>query len=285
MPPGEPSAATNRPVSRFEHDHRRHRRTRAFAAGHRVRHRMACSSTARNEKSVSWLFRKNPPTARPDPNSDSTEVVIDTTLPSSSTITKWLVPGSFVRRVDAVVRQRRAGRRARLRCVSRPRVRRSVARGRQGNARRAGLRRARRRTPGRPRSDRDPHTSGGWPRRTAATPVDRPGPRVAMSVCSSSREHLEQRRRRSTAAAARTRGRRGKVGTAASRASADSPRGPRASACRHAAPACVRATICPRERLLEQRARPLRGDRAQRRGVLRIAHVVARLDDRAVGLA
>ncbi len=46
------------------------------------------SSTGRNEKSVSWLFRKNPPTARPEPNSDSTVVVIETTSPPASTTTK-----------------------------------------------------------------------------------------------------------------------------------------------------------------------------------------------------
>jgi hypothetical protein len=46
------------------------------------------SVSGRNEKSVSWLFRKKPPTARPEPNNDSTEVVIDTTSPSASTTTK-----------------------------------------------------------------------------------------------------------------------------------------------------------------------------------------------------
>ena len=46
------------------------------------------ASTGRNEKSVSWLLRKKPPTARPEPNSDSTDVVIETTSPSASTTTK-----------------------------------------------------------------------------------------------------------------------------------------------------------------------------------------------------
>ncbi len=50
------------------------------------------SSAGRNEKSVSWLLRTNPPTVRPDPNTDSTVVVIDTTLPAASMMTKWLVP-------------------------------------------------------------------------------------------------------------------------------------------------------------------------------------------------
>ena len=43
-------------------------------------------------KSVNWLFSTKPPTVRPEPNTDSTVVVIDTTLPSASTTTKWLVP-------------------------------------------------------------------------------------------------------------------------------------------------------------------------------------------------
>ena len=50
------------------------------------------SSVGASEKSVSWLLRTKPPTVRFEPNTDSTVVVIDTTLPDASTTTKWLVP-------------------------------------------------------------------------------------------------------------------------------------------------------------------------------------------------
>ena len=45
---------------------------------------------------MSWLLSTKPPTVRPEPNTDSTVVVIDTTLPSASTTTKWLVPADSV---------------------------------------------------------------------------------------------------------------------------------------------------------------------------------------------
>src|SRR5258708_40178009 len=50
------------------------------------------SSVGASEKSVSWLLRTKPPTVRFEPNTDSTVVVIDTTLPDASTTTKWLGP-------------------------------------------------------------------------------------------------------------------------------------------------------------------------------------------------
>ncbi len=93
-PPGEPTAATNAPsalrstIAGDIEDRGRLPPATAFATGR------PAASTAVNEKSVSWLFRKNPPTARPEPNSDSTEVVIEITSPWSSTMTKWLVPGT-----------------------------------------------------------------------------------------------------------------------------------------------------------------------------------------------
>src|SRR5882724_11955410 len=46
----------------------------AFAMG-------PCSSVGRKEKSVSWLFSTKPPTVRPEPNTDSTVVVMETTFP------------------------------------------------------------------------------------------------------------------------------------------------------------------------------------------------------------
>ena len=67
---------------------------------------------------MSWLLRKKPPTIRPSPKMLSTVVVIETTLPSVSTITKWVVPpGSWVRsgaRAPAPLRLAGAGRRAGL---------------------------------------------------------------------------------------------------------------------------------------------------------------------------
>src|SRR5690349_14962662 len=47
-----------------------------------------------NEKSVSWLFRKKPWTIRPEPKVLSTVVVIETTLPHLSTMTRWVVPAT-----------------------------------------------------------------------------------------------------------------------------------------------------------------------------------------------
>src|SRR6185503_911473 len=56
-----------------------------------------CASRGRKLKSVIWLLRKKPSTIRPEPNRDSTVVVIDTTLPAASRTTKWEVPvGSSV---------------------------------------------------------------------------------------------------------------------------------------------------------------------------------------------
>jgi hypothetical protein len=89
-PPGEPSAATILPswprtITGDIDERGRLPGATAFATGRPP-------STATYEKSVSWLLRKKPPTARPEPNSDSTDVVIETTLPCGSTTTKWLVP-------------------------------------------------------------------------------------------------------------------------------------------------------------------------------------------------
>ena len=41
---------------------------------------------------MSWLLRKKPPTILPSPKMLSTVVVMETALPSLSTITKWVVP-------------------------------------------------------------------------------------------------------------------------------------------------------------------------------------------------
>src|SRR5688572_17941239 len=89
-PPGEPSAATGRRAASSTMTGAIEERGRlppatAFATG-------APSTTGRYEKSVSWLSSTNPPTARPEPNSDSTVVVIETMFPSPSITTKWDVP-------------------------------------------------------------------------------------------------------------------------------------------------------------------------------------------------
>ena len=93
-PPGEPSAATGRreassTITGAIDERGRLPPATAFATG-------APSATGRNEKSVSWLFSMKPPTARPEPNSDSTVVVIETMLPSRSTTTKWEVPAASI---------------------------------------------------------------------------------------------------------------------------------------------------------------------------------------------
>ena len=55
------------------------------------------STPVGDEKSVSWLFRNIPAAIRPEPNTDSTVVVMDTMSPFRSMITKWVVPpGSWV---------------------------------------------------------------------------------------------------------------------------------------------------------------------------------------------
>ena len=51
------------------------------------------SFSGAKEKSVSWLFRMKPPTIWREPKAFSTDVVIESTLPSPSTMTKWLVAG------------------------------------------------------------------------------------------------------------------------------------------------------------------------------------------------
>src|SRR3990167_11240640 len=53
-------------------------------------------SCGENENSVSWFLRKNPPTIRPDPNTLSTVVVIETTLPQRSTMVRWVVPETYL---------------------------------------------------------------------------------------------------------------------------------------------------------------------------------------------
>jgi hypothetical protein len=102
LPPGDPTASSNAPsrntrVGDIEE--------RGFLPGATAL-AMASprSSTGRKLKSVSWLLRKKPATKRWDPNSDSTVVVIETTLPMRSTTTKWLVPGT-----SAVASRPRAG--------------------------------------------------------------------------------------------------------------------------------------------------------------------------------
>ncbi|CRZ91308.1 Uncharacterised protein [Vibrio cholerae] len=49
-----------------------------------------------NEKSVSSLLSKKPRTNKREPNAFSIEVVKETTLPSRSTMLKWLVEGSSI---------------------------------------------------------------------------------------------------------------------------------------------------------------------------------------------
>ena len=96
LPPGEPTAATNRPLRSSTTAGAMDERGRlpgatALAAG------APSFSVGEKEKSVSWLFRKKPWTIRPEPKRLSTVVVIETTLPLPSTMTKWVVPpGSCV---------------------------------------------------------------------------------------------------------------------------------------------------------------------------------------------
>src|SRR5690606_2978361 len=48
----------------------------------------------RNEKSVSWLLSRKPAATWREPKPFSIDEVIEATLPSASTMTKWLVDGS-----------------------------------------------------------------------------------------------------------------------------------------------------------------------------------------------
>ena len=90
LPPGEPSAATKLPswsstMTGAIDERGRLPPCTALATGWPA-------SVGVNEKSVSWLLSTKPPTVRPEPNIDSTVVVMETTSPSASTTTKWLVP-------------------------------------------------------------------------------------------------------------------------------------------------------------------------------------------------
>src|SRR5438045_3361848 len=90
-PPGEPIAATKRrslssTIVGVIEDRGRLPGATALAAG------VPSLLSGENEKSVSWLLRKNPSTIRPSPNTLSTVVVIATTSPQRSTTTKEDVP-------------------------------------------------------------------------------------------------------------------------------------------------------------------------------------------------
>jgi len=211
------------------------------------------SSTARDEKSVSWLLRKNPPTARPEPNSDSTDVVIDATSPAASTTTKWLVPATSTV-ASAPKRDTAASCSGSPATGGAPARSRSVARGSRCSGDRAALRRAPRRTPDRRYSGRDPRTSGGSLRRTGTTPAGQP---ARASRCRSARgsRAAAAAPRRSTAAVARTPRTRGRDGTAGRTSVGGRPRSLRARAC--PARLCVGPrNDLVRDRWLEQGAWP-----------------------------
>ena len=53
----------------------------------------APSFSGEKAKSVSWLLSRKPPTIWREPKAFSTELVMDSTLPASSTMVKWLVEG------------------------------------------------------------------------------------------------------------------------------------------------------------------------------------------------
>ena len=90
---GEPSEATNRPsrsstITGDIEERGRLPGAAALAAG------APSFSVGEKLKSVSWLLRKKPPTMRPEPKTLSTVVVIETTLPAASTMTKCEVPAA-----------------------------------------------------------------------------------------------------------------------------------------------------------------------------------------------
>ena len=92
LPPGEPTASRNAPSSNTrvgDIDERGF-----FSGAGALAIGWPWASTARNEKSVSWLFRKKPAAMRCEPKGASTVVVMETTSPRPSTTTKWLVPYS-----------------------------------------------------------------------------------------------------------------------------------------------------------------------------------------------
>src|ERR1700709_2669715 len=95
-PPGDPRAATKRPLASNTITGAIDERGRlpgatALAAG------APPASVGEKEKSVSWLFSTKPCVIRPEPKMLSTVVVIETTSPRASTMTKCEVPpGSTV---------------------------------------------------------------------------------------------------------------------------------------------------------------------------------------------
>ena len=93
LPPGEPRLSTGFPslstmVGAIEERGRLPGSTR-FATG-------TPSRWERKEKSVSSLLSRKPRAISREPKPASIVVVIETTSPASSTIDRWLVPGSSI---------------------------------------------------------------------------------------------------------------------------------------------------------------------------------------------
>ncbi len=93
LPPGEPIRSTGEPVP-----------SNTIVGAIELRGRLPGSTRlatgrpfygGRKEKSVSSLLSRKPPAMSRLPKPVSMVVVIDRALPSASTMTRWLVPGSF----------------------------------------------------------------------------------------------------------------------------------------------------------------------------------------------
>ncbi len=93
LPPGEPVAITNAPVSSTTMVGDMDERGR-LPASTRLAAWRPWASTGARAKSVSSLLSIMPPAIRPDPKGASTVAVMETTSPAASTITKWVVPGA-----------------------------------------------------------------------------------------------------------------------------------------------------------------------------------------------
>ena len=182
-----------------------------------------------------------PPTARPEPNSDSTVVVIETMLPSRSTTTKWEVPLASI--VASAPRWIGAGMPA---AGAGP----GDGADQRGPApevvpRRAALRPE----PGRTSDPRstcpDPRTSAGSPSRTGTRPAD-PRARAPRCPCGRGCRASAAARRPTTAAAARRRRTRGTARRRDRTRAAGRRRNRRPRACPARGSACVRAMIASR---------------------------------------
>ncbi len=252
LPPGEPRAATNRPEPRSstitgDIDERgRLPPATALAIG------LPASSKARNEKSVSWLLRKNPPLRagteqrlhRRRHRDDVALVVDDDEMTRAGDVARRVASRLRHRRRPEVIR-RSAGS-GLARSTDQAHALGEVARVEQAR------RPAPRRNPGRRHTGRDPRTSPGWPRQRG-TRLAHPSARARRCRCARAGRATAAGTPRWTAVAARTRRTRGTGGKAVPPRAAGSRRGPapstsRAVALRGCAPRCVRQAAAPAAR-------------------------------------